>query len=399
MVFILVFLLLLWFFSYKASNKKDYLIMLPLLYSFVGLWGALGFLDNDLSGADWYIKDEHIIKTYFIFIIASVSFYLGSIPTLSKNKSGNLGFEKIRDIFFKLNDRYIILFYFFVVVFFHIAYPFEHLYFRVGYLPLYDGNNGLKLFFDFAVIILSIILPFFKSKIGRVFFFILLLILVQGLNKRIIVLLPLLYFLGSYLRDFKFHYLRFLILISVSIFFSGIAYKYRDNYEQGIISNIVYFYNNGVDFDGVLEGLNYLFGFSFFSTLVTYSFFDASLSDFLISINPLPSFILDVSAVVDKHKITVFAPYSALGTLGILGFTYVFAYYFAVGLIFGCCKNYFPMRFTSASFIVFVVFILFSVTSLQYQLRTATRFVYYAMFVFFIFKIVSVYFSVKKRPF
>ncbi len=143
MVFILVFLLLLWFFSYKASNKKDYLIILPLLYSFVGLWVALGFLDKDLSGADWYIKDEHIIKTYFIFIIASVSFYLGSIPTLSKNKSGNLGFEKIRDVFFKLNDRYIILFYFFVVVFFHIAYPFEHLYFRVGYLPLYDGNNVL----------------------------------------------------------------------------------------------------------------------------------------------------------------------------------------------------------------------------------------------------------------
>lgn len=86
-------------FSYKASNKKDYLIILPLLYSFVGLlWVALGFLDKDLSDAYWYIKDEHIIKTYFIFIISSVSFYLGLIPTLSKNKSVNLCFKKDRDL-------------------------------------------------------------------------------------------------------------------------------------------------------------------------------------------------------------------------------------------------------------------------------------------------------------
>lgn len=371
--------------------------MLPLLYSFTGLWVALGFSDKELSDAAWYIKDEHMTKTYFIFFVASVFFYLGSVVTLNKKKSGNFNISEIRDELFKLGDGSILVFYFAAVIFFHIAYPFEYIYFRKGYLPIYEGSNFLKLIFDFSVILLLLVLPFYKSKFVRIFLFIIILTLVQGLNKRIIVLLPLLYFLGSYLRDYRFYFLKFFVLVSISVFFSAVAYEYRGNLAQGVIPNIVFFYNSGLDFEKSLSGVNYLFGFSFFSTLITYNFFDVSISDFLISINPLPSTIVDVSTVVEKHKITAVAPYSALGTLGVLGFTYVSLYYFSAGFIFGFCKNYFPVRFSLASSFIFLFFVLFAVTTLQYQLRSATRLVYYTMLCFLVFKIISSSFANKKR--
>lgn len=396
-MFVLAFVFLLLFFSYKLSSRRDYLLLLPVLYVFVGLWVTLGFSTEYFNDSSWVIEGKHVIKTYFIFMIASISFYIGLVIIRHKKSSGRIDLEKIRSIMYALKSSTIILFYVATVFMMHVAYPFEHIYFREGYLPIYGGSNMLKMLFDLMVFVLSVILPFYKSRVGRLLLFIFILLLVQGLNKRIIVLLPFLYIMGSYIRDFKFNYYSFFVLTFSSLFFSGMAYEYRSNLDQGVISNIIYFYNNGVSFDKSFDGLNYLFGFSFLSTLVTSSFFDVSLNDFFVSINPLPGTIIDVSSVVNKHKITVFAPYSALGTLGVLGFAYVSVYYFIVGLIFDFCKTYFPLRFSIASSIIFVLFILFVTLSLQYQLRTATRFVYYAIFVFLFFKIISSFMLIKKR--
>lgn len=371
--------------------------MLPLLYTFVGLWVALGLSNQYLNDSLWPIEERHLFETYFAFIVASVSFYLGLSVIRRKNNSLRVDVERIRLILSGLNGRTIIFLYASTVFVMHIAYPFQYLYFREGYLPIYGGSSVLKLLFNLMVFALSVVLPFYKSKLIRLLLFVFILLLVQGLNKRLIVLLPLLYFLGLYIRDSRFNYGAFLLLALSSLFFSGLAYEYRNNLSQGVVTNIVHFYHNGLSFDKMLEGVNYLFGFSFFSTLITSSFFEVKLIEFFISINPLPSNIIDVSSVTENHKITVFAPYSALGTLSALGIAYVSVYYFFVGLVFSFCKSYFPVRFSMASSIIFIFFMLFSMLTLQYQLRTATRFVYYAMFVFFVFKICSAIVFIARR--
>lgn len=385
------------FFYYKLSSKKNYLILLPVLYVFVGLWVALGFSTEYLNDSPWSIQEDHVINTYFIFIVASISFYIGLSVIRHKKASSRIDVERIRSILYKLESSTIILLYVATVFMMHIAYPYEYIYFREGYLPIYGGSNMLKMLFELMVFVLLIVLPFYKSKVGRLLLLVLILILVQGLNKRMTVLLPILYLMSSYVRDSKLNYSSFFILILVSLLFSATAYEYRGNLEQGVISNIIYFYNNGINFEMSLDSINYLFGFSFLSTLVTSSFFDVSLNEFFISINPLPSTIIDVSSVINKHKITVFAPYSALGTLGVLGFAYVSVYYFIAGLIFNFCKTYFSVRFSMASSIIFLLFMSFTMLSLQYQLRTATRFVYYAVFVFLFFKVISSFLLIKKR--
>ena len=393
---VLIFLLL-WFFTYKLYKKKNYLILLPVFYMFVSLWVVLGFADDSLNQSIWLIEDKHILKTYLIFGCASISFYVGSSVLKERKNSGGFDLERIKLIFSRLNSSYIFIFYIATILLMHIAYPMEFLYFREGYLPLYNGNNTLQLFFDFMVYIIAMLLPFHKSKIVRYILFFLLLVFLQGLNKRLIILIPVIYFLGSYVRDMKFHYLKFFLLISVSLFFAAVVFSYRNNYEQGIISNIIYFYNKGLDFDLSIAGINYLFGFSFLSTLATSSFFDVTISELLVSINPLPSTIIDVSHVVENHKITVFAPYSALGTLGSLGLLYVCVYYLFAGFVFNYCKYYFPARFSVLSLLIFLLFLSFAMLSVQYQLRTTTRFIYYAIFYFTMFKLISSYFSTLKK--
>lgn len=394
---ILIFILLLWFFAYKVYSKKNYLILLPVFYIFVILWVALGFSNESLNNSIWFVEDEQIAKTYFIFITAAISFYIG-VSTFERKKDKNdFQLDRIRKILFSLSSNYIVIFYILAIVLFHFAYPIEFIYFRESYGQLYNGNNSLKLLFDLMVNVLALILPFHKSKTFRILLLILLLIFLQGLNKRLIVLIPLLYFLGVYIRDLRFSYSKSFALILTALFFAATTYSYRNNSQQGIIYNIMYFYNNGLNIDLSIEGINYLFGYSFLATLATASFFDIPAIEFWISVNPLPSTIIDVSSVVTEHKLTVYAPYSALGTLGSLGFIYVSIYYFLAGLLFNCCKSYFPKRFSIASVVILLFFVLFLVLSVQYQLRATTRFVYYAIVYFTVLKTVSIYFSNLKQ--
>lgn len=386
-------LLLLVFFSYKLYSKKNYLILLPIFYTFVSLWVAIGLADDTLKNSIWYFKESDIVTTHFVFLGAAISFYLGSTCISRKDKLVIFNIEKLRNSFRLITNNQIVTLYLVSIILLHFAFPAELLYFRGSYGEIYDGRNGLKMLFSLLVNITALILPFHKSKLARNILLIILLIFLQGLNKREILLVPILYFFGSYIRDLKINYINLLVASFLALFFASTAYSFRHNSEQGIISNIVYFFNNGIDAETTFDGINYIFGYSFLATLATNTVFKVTFSEFLISINPLPSFLIDITPVLDNHKLTVFAPYSALGTLASLGFAYVCIYYFLCGFFFNFCKSHFPSRFSIASPLLLLFFMMFTVLSVQYQLRTVTRFIYYAVIYFAILKTVAILIS------
>lgn len=117
---------------------------------------------------------------------------------------------------------------------------------------------------------------------------------------------------------------------------------------------------------------------------------------FLTSINPLPSFI-PVSGLPlwgdfsDQLKISPFQPFSALGELLNQGWLYLSLYYVAVGLVAAWvdigARVFEGQRSRWGFLIACGMLDLFAITSTQYNLRSSTRFIVYAILVTVVWKI------------
>lgn len=386
------------FFCARTVVVKDLLIILPIFYSLIGTWVGFGFADDVLQRVDAFnITKNSVMKTHYVFLVSAWSFYFGLCikrPDFSRYPNVYM----LASFFERIPKLAIVCFAFFTVALVHFAYPLDKIYFRQGYASIYDGGTVLKSLVSLLVPVCSLLLPFHKNKFVRYLLFIIIVFFVQGLNKRLLLLIPIFYYLGSYIRDRRFSLKRSTAFAIMTVFFAGYVLEYRLHSYQGVIPNLQQFFESGVDLSSIWMGMNYLFGFSFYSTMVTSNFFDVTLSSIYLSINPLPGSMLNLESIVSEHKISKYAPYSALGTLGIIGIPAVFLYFFMAGLIFKLIFIYFPRRFRLLLFVVIVLFLVFTVMSLQYNLRTSVRFLYYSVMFFFIIKIFSMFIlSLKRR--
>ena len=107
-----------------------------------------------------------------------------------------------------------------------------------------------------------------------------------------------------------------------------------------------------------------------------------------VSINPLPSFMLLPSlssweSLRDSLRVTQYIPYSALGELSNHGWLWLIFYYFLVGLVAAWLDTgtrHFEGQLSRLGYIGGCgLLLLFSVTSTQYNLRSSSRLVWYAI--------------------
>jgi hypothetical protein len=106
-------------------------------------------------------------------------------------------------------------------------------------------------------------------------------------------------------------------------------------------------------------------------------------ADFLVSVNPLPGGLSGWYQIADDHRLNLFTPMAALGELGNLGWPSVIGYCGTVGFVLA----YLDLRVRGLmergrqlhGLLLLALTVLFTVLSTGYNLRTATRMLYYAL--------------------
>ncbi|MCF9240944.1 hypothetical protein J7973_22420, partial [Vibrio parahaemolyticus] len=242
------------------------------------------------------------------------------------------------------------------------------------------GNKYFRIIYSSLLPVSLMLLPFLKNKALRMTLFIALFFLVFGTSSRNIILIPVSYCFGVLIRDNKIGFLRGGGTVASVVILSAAALQYRFNQFQGVIPNAIEFFTNGINMDFVFLAINYLSSFSFFASALTVQNFPLDMPAFYSSINPLPSSFIDVEHMIAVQKLNQNAPFPAIGTLAQGGVFFVSIYYFLLGFCWSKFAGDLIKRSKIIAFFVYVFFLLFMVLSIQYNLRSVTRYIYYILF-------------------
>ncbi|HCH5021281.1 TPA: hypothetical protein NKX82_001835 [Vibrio parahaemolyticus] len=381
------------FLFYVSQLKRSIFILLPIYYHFVTCYTLLGSKYYDFSEKvpfDFYLSlnDESISYMAYTFSIAAFFFFIGVLFTSNfREKSVGLDFNKARYILSKLSSIKILSIYLFVILCLHIGHGVSHIYSREGYLIGDAGNKYFRIIYSSLLPVSLMLLPFLKNKALRMTLFIALFFLVFGTSSRNIILIPVSYCFGVLIRDNKIGFLRGGGTVASVVILSAAALQYRFNQFQGVIPNAIEFFTNGINMDFVFLAINYLSSFSFFASALTVQNFPLDMPAFYSSINPLPSSFIDVEHMIAVQKLNQNAPFPAIGTLAQGGVFFVSIYYFLLGFCWSKFAGDLIKRSKIIAFFVYVFFLLFMVLSIQYNLRSVTRYIYYILFFSMIFKV------------
>lgn len=378
----------------KKSNNIFY--VLPVFYALICVYTSLGvsfFVYAKEVPFNFYYKlDENSINVMYTFYYTAIfSFLLGVISIRNDLSSIKFSFSRIRLKISDIGDGYKFGFVVFTIFVLHLGNGFSSLYSRVGY-TIEDGSGmgSFRIIFIFLLPFAVFLLSFLKSKALRYASLFLLFMFLQGTTSRSLILVPVFYMLGASLRSNKVSYLKILLTIIFVIFIVIFTLQYRENLTQGVFPNILFFANNGLDMEYLSLGLNYILSYSFFASTLTIQDFDFNLASFKSSINPLPSSFIDVESMVESQSLNQYAPFPAIGTLSQGGYWYVVCYYYISGVIWSWFGGYLSRASNVFSVFMGVFFILFTLFSVQYNLRGVTRYLYYLIFISLLVKCFSV---------
>jgi hypothetical protein len=105
--------------------------------------------------------------------------------------------------------------------------------------------------------------------------------------------------------------------------------------------------------------------------------------DFLVAINPLPGDLAGWYEIARSHRLNVYAPFAALGELGNSGWPFVVGYCLAIGFVLGYLDRRMRTLLARGQQLYGVALVgiagLSVVLSTQYNLRSTTRLLYYAL--------------------
>ncbi|HAS8452257.1 TPA: hypothetical protein I7726_19815 [Vibrio vulnificus] len=388
-IFLVFLLILVIIFSFKSKNI---LYILPVFYITTCLYSVLGI--NILEFAvdvpfDLYRTFDYNNWDYslYAYLLASISFIIGvhfSKKTNSRRRFliDDLGsnFNKMSNVGLYLNNTsevYKLIIILVTLTFLWFGYGVDNLVYRVGYVPE-DGRIGFLLtLYTLFLPISSFILAFVKSKTLRYLLLIVLFFSVFGTTARMLLIIPVLYYVGVCLKYGRIKYKFGFFIFCVTILVLTYTLEYRNHAVQGIIPNVMHLFHNGLDLSYVILGLNYVLSFSFAVNSYSLLNFSFNPSVFLIAINPLPSTFLDMGYMIDNQSLNANAPIPALSYL-FLGGTFVgCSYYLLVGFFFSIIFDFVKKNSVLLYVVILALFLLFVFFSGQYNLRSVTRITYY----------------------
>ena len=385
--FITLLAIVMWcYYFIKFKNNNDLILILPLFYTSTLLYVFIGvyFFDyaKDVPFDMYkYISDDQLIDVGIIYLLASLSFYIGS--RLARVKSNN----SLRDTSVENINQNVILFLFlFVFIIYILSYGgIEPLISRRGYISTeYERNKTLQILFYLVSPFTFVLLPYLKSKVYRYFIFFIIFMMLFSSSSRFIIMLPFIYIIGSYLKNKKIILSVFILnvfLIAVTLIF---ILQIRYYTYHGLIPNLRHLFTKGIDYNYIFIGLNYAFSFSMMGTAYVLNNFEHDTTSFIISVNPLPSFILGdekLTYMLSSQEMMKTAPVSALSLISLTGYIGVFLFYSVTGF----CFSYMIKKMKNKTFLYYIIlglFLMFTLFSIQYNMRGLTRFFYYSLVIY-----------------
>ena len=370
--------------------KKSIVFILPLFYMAICIYTYLGteFLEYAKNVPfQLYEKLDNHDQLYYPYIIASISFIFGVKLSIKKKIKEIGGSRPVIHNIYKKKTLYILGLYITVLILLHLGNGAGHLYHRYGYTLNGSGIPMLRILYTMFLPFLCLLLPFLKQKNLRVLLLIILFILIQGTSSRNLIMIPACYYIGTQIRDKKFNLYKACIAFVTIIFGIALVMESRNQVIQGVIPNLLYVYNNGIDFTFLEIAINYLSSYSIFATGITLQDHSFNIASFLSSINPLPSSFLNIEYMIDTQKLNRNSPFPAIAMLALGGFLVVSFYYFIAGFIWQFLYNFVSSNSKMLLMFLFMLFVLFTILSTQYNLRGVTRFLYYVIFLCLLIKI------------
>jgi len=243
-----------------------------------------------------------------------------------------------------------------------------------------------------ALLFLGYLFGIAKSTYYKVFLSLMLIIFMTvlfSMATRRLALAPILFFMGSLAANPKSKATIMFLYISFAIapLLMQLAFVLRALPVQGLMPFAAIITHTALTNDHVslLSPIkNFLFSFPLAGTVMDLPSLDFSY--LLTSLNPLPGFMTDWYEINQNLVLNTYTPFNALGELLNYGLTLSVGIYFFFGFYFAHLDKIIRARFVQQkglllALMLFGISILFILTSLQYNLRSAMRLIYYTMFI------------------
>jgi hypothetical protein len=258
--------------------------------------------------------------------------------------------------------------------------PYESSYFKLIYNLLFLGASFLcgsyfkhnKFFYGF---IISLILIFNLSIGTRL----------ASINLVVIVFT---YIINSN----KVKIVQILTSTIFVVLFFGLNLSLRSEaYNHGLIPYFqIIFQKPEIILKYAIENLYYTFVFGFYATVETVKEYNEyQFNHLFISLNPLTGGLAKWYLIVDKMKLNIFAPFTGIGILSKHNY-FFFIFTTFIGYFFSFIDNIIKENIINKKYIQPLILLLFcalfSILIFEYNLRNASRYLYYSLFIIFIFK-------------
>jgi hypothetical protein len=372
------------FYLYKLQKTNRIVLLLPVFYNFIVLYVILGtffFTYAIEEPFDLYneISNDSIYKSAFIFMLSSFFFYLGTMAAKSNSHIVNGADVNIK---YQKTLIILILMVYFLYVF---GYGIEGLIYRDDYIDYsFERNRIILIFFYVASPFVTVLIPFIKNRVVKYFIFLFCLLVLFSSSARFVVIVPFLYTIGTFLKYQKISFS--VLVVNVFLVFILLIFILQIRYypHHGLIPNLNSLFTKGIDIKYLFEGLNYAFSFSLFGVSYVLNNFTHDSVAFLTSLNPLPSIFLDIQYMSEIQTMKPTAPMSAVSILTLAGYPVLISFYLVTGYVFSTILN----RMQGSTFLYYPVvglFVLFTLLSIQYNLRGLSRFFYYSILIFILY--------------
>lgn len=380
---------LMWF-SLTSKSIPLTCYMFILIYGISATFGSVLTLFLSLDtlpfGVGVGVSPEDHIKALLTFLFVMLA-YLAGFKTfhrqlLEPKLVNSSNFVKSYNFNLRMGIPYIHLILFISVTTYAASYPDGGLYYRLEYLPN-DINRTLKNLGQLMIFI-SIFLLMLKRghKLAKIFWVTLTGLLFIGSASRSVLLIGVGYIFAKLIKN-EMTAKKIAAVFVITMLALVLVMDFRGQSLHGL-ANYSLFELELQSFEVFIYALNYLSSFSYGLTATLISLIDYQESFFWISIDPRPGFMTEWSEISEYVRLNLFAPYNAISELYFMGAHYIFFYFFCAGLITGLLTSVSRKNIFINVIAVVVVFI-FTIFSLQYNLRSATRYIYLELALLVIF--------------
>jgi hypothetical protein len=375
--------------------------MAPIYFYFVSIYTFLGGYFEMFRAVpfDFFaiVSDQSISQAISLYSISSISIGLGVyLQNMSFIKEGfdeiKAGFQRIVAVVGGVNEQHSSLIVIFWALLFVFSYGVEDLWNRDVYIPELYFANGIKLA-TLVIPIVGLLLGVKRQIFFKLAFFAIIALILLAASSRRLALFFAFFTIGLCINNRSRSRVYLVIGTMLTIWITSFVMLIRSNREQGLIVNITILFTSAATQE-ILYAFNYLTSFGV--GLLAYSLDTAyTVNNSVVlpySLSPLPSFLS--GSIPQPRALLGTAPYSAFSILFHSGFLIFTIYFFIAGLVFGYLHKFFLSRNVLFWIALILIYSLFTFFSTQYDLRTATRFIYYGMFLVPLYYLATIRFRI-----